>query len=163
MDKEKETTKTAPEEVEKKETKVSDKKLKKDEYIEGIGRRKRSVARVRIYTTSPAQSIDKKGFSVNEGKGEEYFTEKQIDTVLAPLRKLKALDKFKLSARVSGGGITGQAEAVRMGLSRALVSFDETFRNKLKKSGYLTRDQREKERKKPGLKKARRAPQWSKR
>ena len=139
------------------------KKLKKNEYIEGIGRRKRSVARVRIYTSSPAQSVDKKGFPVNEKTGEDYFVFKHKETALAPLKKLRALDKFSVSVKVKGGGITGQAEAVRMGLARALVSFDPAFRKKLKKAGHLTRDPREKERKKPGLKKARRAPQWSKR
>lgn len=139
------------------------KKLKKNEYIEGIGRRKRSVARVRIYTSSPSQSVDKKGFPINGKMGKDYFISKYREVALAPLKKLRALDKFSLTVKVKGGGITGQAEAVRMGLARALVIFDPAFRKKLKRARHLTRDPREKERKKPGLKKARKAPQWSKR
>jgi small subunit ribosomal protein S9 len=79
------------------------------------------------------------------------------------LRKLKSLNRFKATVKVSGGGIHGQADAVKTGLSRALVLFDANFSKKLRKAGYLTRDSREKERRKYGLKKARKAPQWAKR
>ncbi len=133
-------------------------------YIEGLGRRKRSVARVRISETPPAQSAAKSGFTINGKKGEEYFTRRaDLSLALEPLVKTKLASKFSVSAHVRGGGITGQAESVRMGLARAVATYDPLLRPRLKTEGYLTRDPREKERRKYGLKKARRAPQFSKR
>jgi len=139
------------------------KEKKKEKYIEGIGRRKRSTARVRIYASTPLQSVEKKGFLVNKNAPEKYFTDKYRDIILSPLRKLNLQSKFKLTIMVNGGGTNSSAEAIRMGLARALVTVDATHRKQLKAAGYLKRDPREKERKKPGLKKARRAPQWKKR
>jgi len=139
------------------------KKLKKDEYIEGIGRRKRSVARVRIYSSSGEHSANKDGFEINEAPADEYFLPKNKEKAISPLEKLNLADKFKITVHVNGGGSTGQAEAVRMGLARAIEKFDGSYRTQLKSLGYLRRDPREKERKKPGLKKARRSPQWRKR
>ena len=131
---------------------------KTNKYIEAVGRRKTSVARVRI--TPGAKS----GFIVNEKELEAYFPTKELqNTVRDPIGKSGAADKFAVTAKVSGGGIHAQAEAIRHGLSRALVAHDEEIRNSLKKLGFLKRDPRAKERKKFGLKKARKAPTWSKR
>lgn len=133
-------------------------------YFEGIGRRKRSVARVRIFTTNPKDSAQVGNFTVNGKNLKEYFRELFTSEVaMESLNKLKASDHFKISAQVSGGGMNAQAEAVRLGVARALVKFDANFRKKLKKASLLRRDPREKERRKYGLKKARRAPQFSKR
>jgi len=131
---------------------------KKNRYWEGVGRRKTAVARVRISTQG------EKDFLVNEKKLKDYFSIPYLcQTARAPLELLKLLDKFKVSVKIKGGGICAQAEAIRHGLARALVKFNPNFRKKLKKAGFLTRDPRMKERKKFGLKKARRAPQWQKR
>lgn len=137
--------------------------LKKGEYIEGNGRRKRSSARVRIFESTEANSVSSTDFEVNGKKGKDYFQAWQYKVSIEPLEKTDNLKTFSMSVHVSGGGITGQAEAVRMGLSRALIEFDPSLKSKLRRLGYLTRDPREKERKKYGLKKARRAPQFSKR
>ena len=116
------------------------------------------MARVRIFTRGP------KEFLINDKKLRDYFTVAFLDQVaIAPLQTLKLLSKFKVSAKIRGGGVRAQAEALRHGLSRALVRFNPNFRKKLKKAGVLTRDPRMKERKKFGLKRARRAPQWQKR
>lgn len=127
-------------------------------YFEAVGRRKTSVARVRIF-------VDKKGvFTVNSKSLKDFFGTDDLATVAnAPLRKIKMLEEMSVSVKVLGGGIRGQAEAVRHGIARALEKYDPDLRLRLKKSGYLKRDPRAKERKKYGLKKARRAPQWSKR
>jgi len=129
---------------------------KKEKYIEAVGRRKTSVARVRI---TPASKIL---VSVNDKVLEKYFP-----TLALKKTALSAFDnteeKFTVTARLSGGGISSQAEALRHGLSRALVSFDPNLRTRLKVKGFLKRDPRAKERRKFGLKKARKAPQWSKR
>lgn len=133
-------------------------KNKKEIYWEGVGRRKTAVARVRIY--------EKKGgdFLVNEKKGQEYFQIPELfQTAISPLQKLDLLEKIKVSVKVKGGGVSSQAEAVRHGLARALVKYKEDLKSQLRKWGYLTRDPRMRERKKFGLKRARRAPQWSKR
>ena len=130
---------------------------KGERYFEGVGRRKTAVARVRITKGTGA-------FVVNGKKSEEYFNRPLSGQVsLSPLDKLGILDKFNVSAKVSGGGTTAQAEAVRLGVARALVVSDATLRDKLRPTGFLTRDPRMVERKKYGLKKARRAPQWKKR
>lgn len=131
---------------------------KKDYYIEGIGRRKTSTARVRIYPNQEGQD----GFEVNEENLEDYFPmKKQVDTALAPFDVVDR--RFKVTVQTKGGGLNGQAESIRLGLSRALVEFNENWKKRLKMEGYLTRDSRMKERKKPGLRSARRPQQWRKR
>jgi small subunit ribosomal protein S9 len=125
-------------------------------YVEGIGRRKTSVARVRI-------TEGKGDIVVNEKKLEEFFSVPRLrDYVIAPLKKL-GIGTVGVSAHVSGGGIAGQAQAIRHGLARALVTRDEGYKGQLRSLGFLTRDPRAVERKKYGLKKARKSPQWSKR
>lgn len=135
-----------------------EKKEKKGEYFEGLGRRKTSTARVRI--TEAGRS----SFSVNEMDVKSYFKTEEERKMLADalLSGGKGL-KFSIEVKVSGGGHHSQAEAVRHGLARALVLFDGNLRSELKELGYLKRDPRAKERRKFGLKKARKAPQWSKR
>ncbi len=130
-----------------------------EKYFEGIGRRKTSTARVRITPSS------KNSFVVNGKDFKEYFqTEEQRRLVQDPIAKLQLTTiKWHVEAKVDGGGIHSQAEAVRHGLARALVMDDPELRTKLKTLGYLKRDPRAKERRKFGLKKARKAPQWSKR
>jgi len=127
-------------------------------YLEGVGRRKTSVARVRIIkSTSPS-------FLVNGKELNSYFSLKKCQMeALAPLEKLGLKNDFKVLVLVKGGGWHSQAIAVRHGLSRALAKINEDFRKKLRQLGYLTRDPRMRERKKFGLKRARRAPQWQKR
>jgi small subunit ribosomal protein S9 len=137
-----------------------EKKTIKEKYIEAIGRRKTSTARVRIWQTA------KSSFTVNNKDAKDFFqTEESRRLVSDPIIKGLGIteNKWKVEAKVSGGGIHSQAEAVRHGLARALVSFDIELRHKLKALGYLKRDPRAKERRKFGLKKARKAPQWSKR
>ncbi len=141
---------------------------KDEKYYETVGRRKSSVARVRIYTKKASDETgpdDSALITVNNKDYRDYFhnSEELKNTIEAPLKKLKSTNRFKASVKVLGGGMTGQAEAIRHGLSRALVLFDPNFSKKLKKSGYLTRNPKEKERRKYGLKKARKAPQWAKR
>lgn len=133
-------------------------------YSEAVGRRKRAVARVRVFTSSPSQSIGEGNFLINNKPYKEYFPTLALQKIIeAPFIKLKSLNRFNGTVKVRGGGPTGQAEATRHGIARALVLFDDNFKKKLKKAGYLTRDPRKKERKKFGLKGARRAPQWRKR
>lgn len=131
---------------------------KSNRYYEAVGRRKTAIARVRLFTRGD------KSFIVNDKSLEKYFMGAQFKSIIeAPLVKMNIGDRFKVTAVVKGGGINSQAEAIRHGIARALVMFNLDFKKRLKKSGYLTRDSRMKERKKPGLKKARRAPQWAKR
>ena len=134
----------------------------KGKYIEAIGRRKTSTARVRIFSASKAT------FIVNGIDSKEYFkTEGERRLVLDPMVEVAGAGKtglkWNVEARVSVGGTHSQAEAIRHGLSRALVLSDGELRKNLKSLGYLKRDPRAKERRKFGLKKARKAPQWSKR
>ncbi len=126
-------------------------------YIEAVGRRKKATARVRLYD-------NKKGeFLVNGVDCKEYLkTQKLVNIIKAPLEAVGKAE-MSVSAIVKSGGLVGQAEAIRHGISRALIKEDAELRPTLKPLGFLTRDSRRKERKKPGLKKARRAPQWSKR
>ena len=139
-------------------------KSKKRKYFETVGRRKTAVARVRLFTASPSQSVIEGNLIINGKPYKEFFPTLELqNTIEAPLRRLKSLNRFMVTVKVKGGGISGQAGAVKHGLARALILFDSNFRKKLKKTGYLTRDSRKKERKKYGLKKARRGPQWSKR
>ena len=129
-----------------------------EKYIEGIGRRKTAVARVRITPASKAS------VAINEKTLEDYFLTKDLQRVAEEALKVSEVDSsFIITAHVNGGGIQAQAESVRHGLSRALVEFNPELRGVLKKAGFLKRDPRSKERKKFGLKKARKRPAWSKR
>lgn len=123
----------------------------------GTGRRKSSVARVRVRAGSGNITVNNKPLS-------EYFVNDQHQmSVSSTLSAVEHADKVDVMVRVSGGGMTGQSGAVRMGLARALVSYDESLHEALRDGGYLTRDSRMKERKKPGLRGARRGVQFSKR
>lgn len=138
----------------------------KEKYYEAVGRRKTSTARVRLFTRKATDSADGDIalVTVNDKDYREYFNDETLwGVVESPLKKLKSLNRFKATVKVSGGGISGQADAIKHGISRALTLFDNNFRKKLRKSGFLTRDPRAKERRKYGLKKARKAGQWSKR
>ncbi len=127
------------------------------EATRGTGRRKEAVARVRLVPGSGT-------FDINGRTLEEYFPSRtQRVLVTAPLREVEKEKEFDVIARIHGGGVAGQAGALRHGIARALLQIDETLRGALKKQGFLTRDAREKERRKAGLKKARKAPQYSKR
>src|SRR3989344_2273659 len=130
----------------------------KHKYIETVGRRKTSVARVRI---TPASKLS---IVINKKELKDYFPTATLkQTVNEPLGKAKQNQHFHISVSVKGGGISSQAEAIRHGISRGLVIIDESQRKTLKKAGYLKRNPKMKERRKFGLKKARKAPQWSKR
>lgn len=139
-------------------------KSKEGKYHEAVGRRKSAIARVRLFTSNPLQSATEGNLIINNKSYKDFFPTLELQKIVeAPLVRLKSLNRFRATVNVRGGGIKGQAEAIRHGISRTLISFDSNFRKKLKKAGYLTRDSREKERRKFGLKKARRAPQWTKR
>lgn len=139
-------------------------KKTKKEYYEAVGRRKTAVARVRLFTANPSESATEGNLIINDKKYKEFFPTLELQRIVeAPLSRLKSLNKFRATIKVKGGGKRGQADAIRHGIAWTLTLFDSNFRKKLKKIGYLTRDSRKKERKKYGLKKARRGPQWSKR
>ena len=126
-------------------------------YFYGTGRRKKSVARVRVYAGSGKITINNRDI-------DDYFGLETLKLIVRqPLALTGTADKFDIVCNVQGGGVTGQAGAIRHGLSRALLQYDENLLPALKKAGFLTRDPRMKERKKYGLKAARRAPQFSKR
>ena len=126
-------------------------------YFYGTGRRKKSVARVRVYAGTGSITINGRDI-------DDYFGLETLKLIVRqPLTLTDTLGKFDIIVNVTGGGVTGQAGAIRHGLSRALLQYDEALRPTLKKAGLLTRDPRMKERKKYGLKGARRAPQFSKR
>ena len=126
-------------------------------YFYGTGRRKSSVARVRVY-----QGTGK--ITIHDRDIDDYFGLETLKVIVRqPLALTDTLGKFDIVCRVAGGGVTGQAGAIRHGIARALLQYDEALRASLKKAGFLTRDPRMKERKKYGLKAARRAPQFSKR
>ncbi|MGI8486186.1 MAG: 30S ribosomal protein S9 [Thermomicrobiales bacterium] len=127
-------------------------------YFYAVGRRKTAIARVRLY---PGEGT----ITVNGKTSREYFGGRDLhqDTILAPLRLTGTVERFNIVASVVGGGVSGQAGAVRHGIARALTRFDEELRGILKPAKLLTRDAREKERKKVGLKRARKAPQYTKR
>jgi small subunit ribosomal protein S9 len=128
------------------------------QYFEGVGRRKQSIARVRVMSGSGR-------FTVNEKEAPTYFS--RLGDVDAILDVLKAAGQesqtFDITVMVKGGGVTGQTDAVKMGLARALIKMNADLRGPMRKGGFLTRDPREKERKKPGLKRARKAPTYTKR
>ena len=126
-------------------------------YFYGSGRRKSSVARVRVYNGTGK-------ITINDRDIDDYFGLETLKLIVRqPLALTGNTDKFDIVCRVAGGGVTGQAGAIRHGIARALLQFDGELRGELKKAGFLTRDPRMKERKKYGLKGARRAPQFSKR
>ncbi len=143
----------------KKQAKAKPKpQVKKERYFEAVGRRKTAVARVRLQAQGKGEIL------VNEKTLEKYFPVLEWQqAVQDSLVQADSLDKFKAVVKVKGGGLHAQAEAVRHGIARALVKFSPELRQRLKKAGFLTRDSRMRERKKPGLKRARRAPQWKKR
>lgn len=131
---------------------------KTEKYLEAVGRRKTATAVARLYEAA------KTTYTVNGKELHVYFpTETLRNTVTAAFTKMENPPKFKVSVKVSGGGIAGQADAVRHAISRAFLLHDPQLRTTLKKAGFLKRDPRAKERRKFGLKKARKAPQWSKR
>ncbi len=139
-------------------TKKTKKTSVKETYYEAVGRRKTAIARVRLFTQGD------KTILVNDKPHDKYFSDLELQQIAgAALIKMKALDKFKVIAKVRGGGLRAQSEAVRHGISRALVKFNIDFKKRLRRVGYLTRDPRMRERKKFGLKRARKGAQWSKR
>jgi small subunit ribosomal protein S9 len=132
--------------------------MAEQEYYEGVGRRKTSTARVRLHVGGTGSVV------VNDKPGAEYFSRMNDYRRLMELMTVTGTaGRYNISVHVEGGGVTGQADAVRMGLARALTLMDPTFREALRRTGALTRDARAKERKKPGLKRARKAPQYTKR
>lgn len=138
---------------------TADKSIKpKGEYVQTLGRRKSAIARLRLKRGGNGQII------INNKDFKQYFPFPLWQEVMTAPLQLVGLDKnVDLSVKVSGGGLPAQAEAIRLALARALIIDNVDCRPTLRKMGYLTRDPREKERKKPGLKRARRAPQWQKR
>ncbi len=127
-------------------------------YIEAVGRRKTAIARVRITPSA------KTSYAINNRELDSYFPTDALRAMATEaFSKGKITDKFKVTVLVKGGGIASQADAIRLGISRALLVHDIELRGRLKKLGFLKRDPRAKERRKFGLKKARKAPQWSKR
>jgi small subunit ribosomal protein S9 len=131
----------------------------KGEYYYGMGRRKTAVARVRLFPNGDGTII------VNGRSAKAYFGPRESinATLVAPLRLLEIADQYNMTVRVVGGGTSGQAGAIRHGVARALLRVNPDWKPALRKAGYLTRDPRMKERKKPGLKRARKAPQYTKR
>jgi len=129
-----------------------------NQYYEGIGRRKKSTARVRVVSGSGQ-------FIVNGKSLEEYFTRiGDVNAVVEPLMSSgENKSQYDVSVLVKGGGVTGQRDAVQLGMARALIKLNPDLRPTMRKAGLLTRDQRIKERKKPGLKRARKAPTYTKR
>lgn len=127
-------------------------------YYQGVGRRKRAIAQVRLF---PGGKGD---ITINDRELANFFPEQLLrNIVTAPLDLLALTKQMTVTVKVSGGGKTGQAEAIRHGIARAAESFRPENRKELKVEGFLMRDSRKKERKKPGLKKARKRPQWKKR
>jgi small subunit ribosomal protein S9 len=163
-EKSKATEKVVPVKVEKVEkTEKSEKMENKisEKYFYAVGRRKTSVAQVRLFENDKATEAD---MIINGKMLKDYFpTINHQNTFLAPLKAVGLMGKVRMTILVRGGGVNGQVEASRLGISRSLVKMDETFKKTLKELGFMTRDARKVERKKPGLKGARRAPQWAKR
>lgn len=151
-------TKTTEKTIEKKTKEKSVEVVSlKGKYQSVVGKRKASIARIRVY---------KKGkgvFIVNNQKASLYFSTENITTFKQPLKLTGTLKDYDFSIVVKGGGKQGQSEAIRHGITKALIEINEEYKPSLKAKGFTTRDARVKERKKPGLKKARKAPQWSKR
>lgn len=129
-----------------------------DKYFEAVGRRKTAIARVRLF---PAKAMS---YEVNGKTLETYFPVREMQiTAGEAFVSSKAEEKFRVSAKLLGGGISAQSEALRLGIARALLVWNVELRGRLKKAGHLKRDARAKERRKFGFKKARKSPQWSKR
>lgn len=129
------------------------------QYYEGLGRRKEATARVRLHTGGTGNK-----FVVNDKPMTDYFS-RELDRVMLvkPLEITGTNGRFDVTVKVNGGGVTGQTDAIRLAIARALLKADPEYRKKLRENGLLTRDSRAKERKKPGLKRARKAPQYTKR
>ncbi len=129
-----------------------------EKYYYGLGRRKEAKARIRLF-------FGKGQSQINDKNVEDYFGKNQllIESLYEPIKLCGQNDKVYFSVKIEGGGLSGQADSIRLGLARAFVSYDENNKLALRKAGLLTRDPREKERKKYGLKRARKAPQFSKR
>jgi small subunit ribosomal protein S9 len=127
------------------------------QYYEGVGRRKNSIARARIFSGEGAVTC-------NDKTGPVYFSRLgDLDAVIAPLKAVGLAEKYSISLKVEGGGVSGQTGAAQMAVARALLKLDPEMRPALRKGGFLTRDDRMKERKKPGLKRARKGPTYTKR
>ena len=136
---------------------VEEQVIEGEHYYYGTGRRKRAVARVRLYPGTGTIVINGRPF-------EEVFNRPAYQVIVRqPLLLTETLDKFNVQVKINGGGTTGWAEAIAHGIARALVAADEQYKPTLRKAGLLTRDPRAKERKKYGLKRARKAPQYTKR
>ena len=129
-----------------------------EHYYEGLGRRKTATARVRLFPEGSGKVV------INDRPLNEHFP-REWDTfhLTGPLKATDTEESFDITVRVKGGGMSGQSGAIRLGIARALLKVDPDLRSVLRKGGFLTRDSREKERKKPGLKRARKAPQYTKR
>ncbi len=141
----------------KEETTENNLMQRKGRYFYANGKRKTSVARVRLYENGKGDII------INNQPVDEYFFGILVGKVKAPLKLANAQKLFDITVKVTGGGVSSQADAARHGISKALLEYDPELRKTLKQAGFLTRDSRSKERKKFGLKRARRAPQWAKR
>jgi len=129
-----------------------------NEYYEGIGRRKTASARVRIWPGGNGTVV------INDKPGEDFLPrEGDLDLALEPLKAVGQDGAYNVTVKVNGGGVTGQRDAIQLGLARALLKVVPEWRNQLRQGEYLSRDPREKERKKPGLKRARKAPTYTKR
>jgi small subunit ribosomal protein S9 len=131
--------------------------MPKRQYYYATGKRKTSVARVQLLENGTGE------LTVNDKSLKEYFHGIQHEKIFSPLMLTSHKQTFDITVKTTGGGKDSQSEAIRHGISRALILFDPALRSLLKKAGFLRRDSRIRERKKPGLKRARRAPQWAKR
>lgn len=128
------------------------------QYYEGIGRRKAATARVRLYPNGTGNVL------INDKDGRDYLPRSgDYEVMIEPLTLIGQENNYDLTVHVNGGGITGQRDAIKLGVARALLKLDPDLRPRLRTASYLTRDSREKERKKPGLKRARKAPTYTKR
>lgn len=128
------------------------------QYFEGVGRRKEATARVRLYPGGSG------AVTINEKEGKAFLPrEGDLDKAISPLRLIGVEAQYNVSVHVNGGGITGQTSAILLGVARALLKTNPELRSQLRKAGFLTRDARIKERKKPGLRRARKAPTYTKR
>jgi len=145
-------------ESDKKSTSTVESIKLKGKYIGAIGRRKTATAQVRLYKNGDGTMI------VNDVKADQYFKEEELFSIISqPLKLVGLVKDLNLTIAVSGGGRKSQAEAIRHGIARTLLELNPELRASLKVKGWLERDARKKERKKPGFRKARRAPQWAKR
>jgi len=152
------TTKKTP--IKKTAVKKVAAKKTENKYFEAVGRRKCSIARVRLLGSEKSKTSS----AVNDKDMKEYFPSAEMRSIIeAPLKLAKKSKDFYMTIKVYGGGVKSQAEAIRLGVSRALLKYEPDLRSILKHEGFLTRSPRVKERRKFGLKKARKAPQWSKR